>query len=175
MKYRRPFFLVFLLFCGLIPNFVCSKNPRNAEVRSVDHQTDFLEVTSLCDLYKEPLNDDIKEIRIKTTLYRVNGITTVGDEDCVSAHPLVDVVFTSEFESVACRSGDGPKEFCAIAQATSQGGDFGNFEIVASIIGRFDSYPSNQGFTANGRRYRLYVERIENVKSLGQVKTIRPS
>jgi hypothetical protein len=159
--------------CLAISNLVCSKLPSGSSVETANPQSELLEVANLCKLFENPELYEGRNITIKTTLYRINRFTTLGDENCVTAHSLVDVEFTSEFESRACSDGEATKAFCAIAEATRQAGDFGNFEITASIVGHFESYLANTGFTANGHRYMFLVERIENIKSINPVKTIR--
>lgn len=167
--------MLFLSCCYSGPNADASRNQGPFEQAEVHSTDEVVEVLSLCELYENPTLFTDKTIKVKTTLYRTARVTTIGDDGCVTAHHLVDVEFTAEFESIACESGDKTKELCAIANATKQGTELGNFEIVGSIVGRFDYHQAKEGFTSNGLRFRFFVQAIKDVKKIAPIKAIRPT
>ncbi|HEY0426179.1 MAG TPA: hypothetical protein VGC76_00105 [Pyrinomonadaceae bacterium] len=129
-----------------------------------------LTVTSLCELYDKPYLYHNKVVKLKTTLYRIADTTSLGDINCVQRHSLVDVEFSPEFESSVCEpKNDFREELCAIAKATKQNEEGVNLEISADIIGYFNYYQTEQGFTSNGLRFRFYVQKIEDIKKITPV------
>ncbi len=129
---------------------------------------------SLCDLYKNPEQFANGTVQVRSALYRTAGITTLGDEGCITRHDLVEVTFSPEFEHHACESKDQSQELCAMVNATKEDTDTGEFEIVAILVGRFEPYKARSGFTSDGWRFRFLVEDIKAIEGVRPIKTVRP-
>jgi hypothetical protein len=129
-------------------------------------------LSSLCELYKDPHLYNKKVIKVKTTLTRIAPFTTLQDERCLMRHPVIEVEFTSEFESFVCNSKNEYEEkLCLIVRMTKQNKTAETeFEVIADIVGYTESYRCENGFTLNGLCFRFIIQEIRNIEKIIPVK-----
>ena len=158
-----------LVSCALVQTSDVSN--RNYLEQNPTKSLEVLIVPNLCELFRSPYVYHEKVIRLKTTLSRIASVTTFGDERCVLPHALIDVEFSPELESSVCNSKNDIKEkLCLIAKATRQNETDANFAVIADIVGYFEYYHSEEGFTSGGLRFRFAIQEIKNIKKIIPVK-----
>ena len=164
----------FLACCNSPTNFSSSIgfSEVTPPVTASDH--DIEKIPNLCQFYAFPEKYEGKLVEIDTNLYHVGGVTSIGDERCVTPHALIDVEFTEAIELRFCESKDTTNELCSIIKAAVQENEKPNFTVAAKFIGRFDSYKTKAGFTLRGVRFHFVIENITDIGVATPIKLIRP-
>lgn len=101
---RVKTFIISVTCVGLYAS--CSASGREdvtaTEVDSQRGSNVAAQVVSLCSLISQPASFDGKVIRIRTSLFRLTDVVSMGDESCIQPEPTVDVKFAADLDTAAC-------------------------------------------------------------------------
>jgi hypothetical protein len=121
-------------------------------------------VYNLCDLldHEEVLSGKVVELR--TQIVRVNGLFTLGDEACVPRHPLIDAELHPDFGPEKCNASEKLQKLCGMNENPNNVGSEVLVIDATVVIGHFESYPTTEGFTKNGKRFRFRILDVRDIR-----------
>lgn len=140
-----------------------------ASTPSNDADTDSRDFLSICQLMDNPSLYNGQNVHVKTTFVRIGSEQWFGDDNCVTRHTLFNAEFEPSFHEFICNDkthyGDN---LCNIVDPAKNSLDL---SVTAVFSGHFEYYRAKTGFTRAGHRFRL---KVENVRSISEIKNIKP-
>jgi len=146
--------------------------PTESEPATISAEQAFERVVSICDLIQNAKAYSGRQVQVRTTFVRLGGQQYFADEECESRHPLFDAKFDPSFHSVVCRDDiHFNRQLCDIV--TPEGNDI-DLEVTAVFKGHFEEYPSTEGFSRDGFRFRMNVKDISTISEIENITSVRP-
>lgn len=170
----RNIILPLLAICtSLIPIWNCSATGKAVNHFSQNSTSESfpdkpIQVNDVCVILGNPQEFDGKLVKLRSTIYRMGTVISIGDTRCIQRHSVIDVEFSSSFQSQVCNPSDFPAGLCSLTKGISDDSD--GIEITAYISGQVYPVVAKSGFSVDGLRLRFVVHEIDNIESIIPIK-----